>query len=277
MAETGWTSALLAVSAAELVAVTLLAVLLARSRRQARQLLERLARPRGGAVYAASRAVSAIVETATRMHAVGGLLMSSLDELNRWVREDRAEIARVSAPDGTVTIFFSDVEDSTALNERLGDKGWLRVLDAHDALVRRQLAAHGGHVVKSQGDGFMVVFGEPAAAVRAALGIQHALSAAPPRRLRATPIAVRIGVHVGRAITRDGDYFGRNVALCARVAACAGGGEVLISDEVRARVENELDLTFERLDGIELKGFAEAHTLWLVSAVSAVSAVRPRA
>ena len=259
------TTVLAAVSAVELIAVVVLAIVLGRSRRQARELKERLERPRGGAVSAASRAVSAIVETATRVHAVGGLLMSSIEELNRWAREDRAEIARVSAPDGTVTIFFSDIEDSTVLNERLGDQRWLRVLDAHDTLVRRQLAANNGHVVKSQGDGFMVVFGEPAAAVRAALGIQHALSSTPSRRLRATAIAVRIGIHVGRAITRDGDYFGRNVALCARVAACAGGGEVLISDEVRARIEDEPEFALTRREDVELKGFAETHTLWSVS------------
>ena len=259
------TTVLVAVSAAALIAVVVLAVMLRRTREQVRELTSRLERPRSSAAHAASRAVSAIMETATRVQAVGGLLMSSFDDLNRWVQQDRTEIVRVSAPDGTVTIFFSDIEDSTALNERLGDQRWLRVLDAHNTLVRRELAAHGGHVVKSQGDGFMVVFGEPAAAVRAALGIQRALSGTRPRRLRATPVAVRIGIHVGRAITRDGDYFGRNVALCARVAACADGGEVLISDEVRARIEGEPEFALTRRGDVELKGFAETHTLWAVS------------
>jgi class 3 adenylate cyclase len=96
------------------------------------------------------RAVRAVVETAARVReqGVGGMLMSSLEDLTRWSSEDRAGIARVAAPDGTVTIFFSDIEESTPLNERLGDAAWVRLLGVHDRLVRGCVEVHSGHVVK---------------------------------------------------------------------------------------------------------------------------------
>ena len=148
---------------------------------------------------------------------VSALLTASLEELSRFVTEDRVEIERIAAPDGTVTILFSDIVDSTARNERLGDKDWLKVLRAHDAVVRREVEARRGHVVKSQGDGYMVVFPDPLAGVRAALAIQDGLPGS--RRLRAADIHLRIGLHSGRVLSHEGDYFGRNVAMAARVAA----------------------------------------------------------
>ena len=89
-------------------------------------------------------------------------------------------------------------------------------------------------IVKSQGDGYMVVFSTPELAVGASLDIQRALSAKRQRsrQLRRTPIRVRIGLHTGTAIEREGDYFGSNVAMAARVAALADGGEILVTDEI---------------------------------------------
>jgi class 3 adenylate cyclase len=258
------TVALFAAVAAEFVALVVLVVLLARARRQVGALRDRLANPaRPAPRTAAGRAVKAVVETAARVreHGVGGLLMSSLDDLTRWFADDRTEIARVAAPDGTVTIFFSDIEQSTALNEELGDDRWMRVLDAHDNRLRRVIARHRGHVVKSQGDGFMVVFGAPAAAAQAALDVQQAFARNLPRPLRA-PIRVRIGMHLGTAIARDGDYYGRNVALAARVAAAARGGQVLVSDEFHTALGAESGFVFAACGAVELKGLAEAQLLW---------------
>jgi class 3 adenylate cyclase len=114
-------------------------------------------------------------------------------------------------------------------------------------------------VVKSQGDGFMVVFGEPGEAVATALGIQRAM-ARNEVRFRRTPVRVRIGIHVGPAIARDGDYFGRNVAKAARVAAVADGGEVLVSDELREAVEGTVPM--DSAGEHELKGLGGTHVLW---------------
>ena len=81
---------------------------------------------------------------------------------------------RLAGPDGSVAILFSDIEGSTELNERLGDKEWVRLLARHDAAVRSAIERHGGHVVKTQGDGFMAAFGSPEPAVRSAIAVQQA-------------------------------------------------------------------------------------------------------
>ena len=62
------------------------------------------------------------------------------------------------------------------------------------------------------------------------------------RQLRRTPVRVRIGIHIGTAVARDGDYFGRNVAKAARVAALAEGGQILTSDEVREALPDAVAL-----------------------------------
>ena len=214
---------------------------------------------------AAGWAVRTAFDTAGRVRDrgfVGGLLMAPIEDLTQWAFEDRAEIDAVAAPDGTVTILFSDIEDSTRLNEQLGDKGWVRVLAGHDKLVRTQVRKHRGHVVKSQGDGFMVVFGQPGDAVSAALRIQRAVGRS-SSQLGRTTVRVRIGIHVGPAVARDGDYFGRNVAKAARVAAVAEGGQVLVSDEVREALESaEVKITLGPAGEHELKGLAGTHVLW---------------
>jgi class 3 adenylate cyclase len=249
-----------------LLAVVGLLLQLRRSRRRIRALERQLYhQPGSRAVQAAGWAVKKAVDTAVRVrqHGVQGLLMSSIEDLARWADEDSREIEQVVGPDGTVTVFFSDIEDSTPLNEKLGDHGWVRLLRSHQEMVSSHVARHHGHVVKSQGDGFMVVFREPADAVAAAAGIQRDLAARSSRWMRRTPIKVRIGLHVGRVVTRDGDYFGMNVATAARVAAMAGGGQVLVTDWVRDRVEDrEFELYAEQA---ELRGIPGTHRLWAVA------------
>ena len=114
----------------------------------------------------------------------------------------------------------------------------------------------------------MVVFSTPELAIGASLDIQRALGANRnrSRELRRTPIRVRIGLHTGTAIERDGDYFGRNVALAARVAAQAQGGEILVTGEIAD--PDELDFyTFVPAEApVELKGFEGEHELWSVEA-----------
>lgn len=223
-------------------------------------------RPDGRAVRVARTAARAVVGTADRLRegGVSGLVTASLDDLTRFITEDRLEIERIASPDGTVTILFSDIVDSTARNEQLGDKGWLKVLRAHDLVVRREVEARRGHVVKSQGDGYMVVFPDPLAGVRAALAVQAQLHTRRP--LRAADIHIRIGLHTGRVLSHDGDYFGRNVALAARVAAYGGADDVLVSDTVRDAVADAPGLRTELVTTTDLKGLAGEHRLWRVTA-----------
>lgn len=242
-------------------------------RRRTRRELQRVQRklqelrspsPRG------ARAVKAMVGTAldaaakVRDVGVGGAMRSSLDGLLRWSKESQLEMAALAGPDGTVTIAFSDIENSTALNEQLGDATWVKLLDSHDRLVRATVAAHHGHIIKSQGDGFMVAFSTASDAVFAALAMQDAIAVG-DRRLRRTPLRIRVGIHTGTAIERDGDLFGRDVAHAARVAALAGGGEVLVSDAVRAATAGD-GLTYSAPQRVELKGLSGEHLVWNVSA-----------
>lgn len=220
-----------------------------------------------------ARAVRAVVETAvegaTRLREGGvtGLLASSIDDLTRWAVEDRSAIDRLTAPDGTVTILFSDIEDSTALNDQLGDAEWVRLLEAHNKVVRACVERHGGHIVKSQGDGFMIVFPDAADAVRAGIAIQDALGSSSHRALRRSPIRVRVGIHAGKAVQREGDFFGTSVAMAARVAAQADGGQILVSDDVRQALRDVEDIVLVDVRETELKGLPGRHRLWQVALV----------
>lgn len=259
-----------------LVAVAVLAAQLARARERIAELevieqtiaVEETANPR--AVQAAGRAVRTAVETVSRVRSQGfrGMLLSSIDDFTTWALEDRREIARVAGPDGTVTILFSDIESSTALNSELGDEEWVRLLADHDRLLDTYVEKHRGHIVKNQGDGHMIVFSTPELAVRAALDVQRELGRRRQRtrRLRRTPMRVRIGLHTGTAIEREGDYFGRNVAMAARVAAMADGGEILVSTDVAEALAGADGFTFTEEGTVELKGLPGEHQLWSVQA-----------
>lgn len=259
---------------AALVAVVVLAVQLSAARRRIGELEELEARIRVEEsrsplpVHAAGMAVRAVTDATRRVreHGVRGMLLASIDDFTAWALEDRSEIVRVADEDGTVTFFFSDIENSTSINSELGDDRWIRVLAAHDRLVMTYLDKHHGHVVKTQGDGYMVAFSTPEAAAHAALDIQRAFNAKHrrDRRLRRTPIKVRIGLHRGTAVERDGDWFGRNVALAARIAAVAEGGEVLVSDEIAERLQDEPDIELTPTEPVELKGIPGEHTLWML-------------
>ena len=222
----------------------------------------------GQAAQAAGFAVRTVVETASRLREQGvrSTLLSSLDDFTDWALENRSEIARVAGPDGKVTIFFSDIEGSTALNSELGDEQWVKLLASHDDLLHTYLDKYRGRIVKNQGDGYMVVFSTPDLAVAAAMDIQRALSAKRQRnrRLRRTPIRVRIGLHTGTTIEREGDYFGSNVAMAARVAALADGGEIMVTHGIVEALGERGDLRFTEEDTVELKGLPGQHTLWLV-------------
>jgi class 3 adenylate cyclase len=187
---------------------------------------------------------------------------TAIDRIVSWVEHERPDLGRVSAPDGTVSVLFSDIEDSSRLNERLGDERWLEVLNGHNTLVRAQVAEHGGYEVKSQGDGFMIAFPSARRAVKCAIDIQRALS----RRAAGgdLPLRVRIGIHTGEAIHREGDLYGKSVILAARIADRAQGGEILVSSLVKELTDGAGDLRFQAVGEAELKGLSGSHRLFRV-------------
>ena len=205
-----------------------------------------------------------------------GVLMAPIEDLARIAREDRARIEAISGPDGTVTVMFSDIEGSTPLNQELGDDAFVSLLDEHHRMVRAQVERRGGHVVKSQGDGFMAVFGDADDAVRAALAIRAKAPSA-GRHARRTPLRVRIGLNCGPVVSRHGDYFGTNVAKAARIAALAEGDQILVAQEVAevlvaARApdgptpRSGQGPAVESLGTHELRGLAGQHEIYTVHA-----------
>jgi class 3 adenylate cyclase len=243
-----------------------------RAGREIQRLRRALERQRSlAAPRPAARAMRAMVGTALeaavkmRNEGLGVVVKDSLETLARWNLEDETRLARLAGSDGQVAIAFSDIEDSTVLNDQLGDAEWVKLLASHDKLVRGAVDAHRGHIVKSQGDGFMIAFADAGDAVRGALELRAAIEAG-DRRLRKRPIQVRVGVHIGTAIERDGDLFGRDVALAARVAAEAVGGEILVSDAIHDAVVDDPDLHLVEAQVVELKGLPGTHRLWAVAA-----------
>ena len=94
------------------------------------------------ATHAAGWAVRRVVDTATRVRergVFGGLVMAPIEDLTSWALAEREEIVRVAAPDGTVTIMFTDIEDSTPLNEDLGDAEFVKLLARHSRVVTQQV------------------------------------------------------------------------------------------------------------------------------------------
>lgn len=207
-------------------------------------------------------AVKTVWQTATilRKEGLGAAVRSNIEDLADWATVERPDLARL-APNGRVTILFSDIEESTALNERIGDRAFVRLIDRHARMVGRHVRRHDGYVVKSQGDGFMIAFAEPERAVRCSLDVQRELAK------RSNGIRVRIGIHAGKSVRRGDDLFGRNVAMAARVAAAAAGGEVLVSESVRDAVVLA-DVGFDDGRDVELKGFGGTHRLYAVTAAA---------
>jgi class 3 adenylate cyclase len=253
--------ALAAVAAAEAVAI---AVLVLRLRHNERELADAQRRvdTRANLLSGGREAVKQVWQTANiiRKEGFGAAVRSSIEDLADWAEVERPDLARLSTS-GRVAILFSDIEESTALNEKIGDRAWVRLIDRHGKLVNRHVKRHSGYVVKSQGDGFMIAFAHPEEAVLCSIDIQRALRKQPNR------IRVRIGIHSGKSVRRGDDLFGRNVAMAARVAGEANGDEVLVSEPVRdACVDHagETDIAFDEGRDVALKGFSGTHRLYAV-------------
>jgi adenylate cyclase len=194
------------------------------------------------------------------------VVAGSLRRLADLAETDRPALEGVTAADGTVTLMFSDIEGSTALNERLGDEAWLDLLKKHDAIVRREVRAHRGEVVKTQGDSFMVAFKAVPAAVSCAIEIQRSL--AQGELAEDPPVRVRIGLHTGQVTKQGRDLFGLNVAVAARVADEAAGGEILVSSAVKNLAAQTDGVRYGKGRRVRLKGISEAESVYPIRWVS---------
>ena len=125
-------------------------------------------------------------------------------------------------------VLFTDLVGHTEMMRRLGDADGRAVLREHERVTREMLRDFGGEEVKTMGDGFMASFASIVRATDCAIALQRAFGAR-----TGEPLHVRVGLDAGEPIEEDGDLFGSTVILASRIAAGAGAGEILISDELR--------------------------------------------
>jgi predicted ATPase/class 3 adenylate cyclase len=165
-----------------------------------------------------------------------------------------------SSPD-SLTFVFADLESSTRLWERFPDamKG---AVERHDEILRDAVHGAGGRVVKITGDGLMAVFSFPADAVAASLAAQRGLQ----REAwgETGPLRVRMGIHVGEAQQRAGDFYGLPVNRTARIMAAGHGGQVLLSALAARLVDGRLpeDAALRDLGEHRLKDLAEPERIF---------------
>jgi class 3 adenylate cyclase len=193
----------------------------------------------------------------------GRALTVRLDELEETVRREQPDLTASRAVDGTVTIVFTDIVDSTPTLARLGDAAWLAIVQRHNQLISDVTAAHDGAVVETKGDGSMLAFASARRAVVCAQAIQQEIARAFAEH--SPPIRVRIGIHTGDAIKDAEHFYGTTVHYAARVASHAVGGEVLVSSAVHLLLQSTAEVTFLPGRDVELKGIPGQHRLYAVA------------
>jgi len=166
----------------------------------------------------------------------------SFQQIAEFLTGHQAEVAddRVLA-----TVLFTDIVDSTRRAAEMGDRDWHALLDAHDAVVRSQLARFRGREVNTSGDGFLAMFDGPQRAIRCAMAIRDAV--------QSLGIEVRAGLHTGECEVRGDDIGGIGVHIGARVSALAKPNEVLVSSTLRDLVIGS-GLEFDERGTHQLKG-----------------------
>lgn len=176
---------------------------------------------------------------------------------------DDSELSAVpAAPDGTVTILFSDICGYTEMNERLGDRQTYEIVRSYQQIVRAQLAAYEGYEVKVQGDGFMVAFAGASRALRCAIAIQRVTD--DWCKEHEEPIRIHQGMHTGETVRENGDFLGRTVILASRITGESKESEILASSVVKELAAATGEFRFGDPRDVQLKGVTVAQTVYPV-------------
>jgi class 3 adenylate cyclase/GTPase SAR1 family protein len=187
----------------------------------------------------------------------GGEFISASAEMRTGNFKEWARGADIA----TVAIVFTDVVDSTKLNVELGDEQWREIRRAHFTRAKKVVKREGGYLIKTIGDSVMAAFHSAAEALDFALSLQVDSGH--------DSVSTRAGIHIGPVEVSDGDAFGQQVNMAARVEAKAINDAVWVS----ARVKEDIDslrasrhshLKWKEHPLQELKGFPNKWTLWSV-------------
>jgi class 3 adenylate cyclase len=149
---------------------------------------------------------------------------------------------------GASAVLFTDIVGSTELIGLHGEQGAHRLRQRHFELLRKQISRHDGREVKNLGDGLMVVFADPRAALRCAVAMQRAVARDRDR------VGLRIGVNAGELLREGNDYFGTTVIVAQRLCDHADAGEIVVMRELLDRFDDDDAPPHEPLGEIELKG-----------------------
>ena len=185
------------------------------------------------------------------------------DRLHGQIQATSTEAAAL--PTGFVTLLMTDIESSTALLRRLGDR-YAAVLNDVRAVVRAAVLAAGGREIDARTDEFFAVFERASAATEAAVTLQREL--ATRSWAEAVEVRVRVGVHSGRPTLTDVGYIGLAVHTTARVCSAAHGGQIVVSAAARAAVGTSplSGVRFRSLGRHRLPGLPEPEMLFQIHA-----------
>jgi adenylate cyclase len=153
-----------------------------------------------------------------------------------------------------LTVVFTDLEGFTTYTEVEGDDAASRLLLGHHRASRPIVRSRGGRVVKCLGDGLMLTFPAPEAAVLACLELAEA-----------APLPLRAGIHAGNVLVTGDEVIGRVVNLAARVTEAATGSELVVTDHVRAAVGDLRGVAFDGPYARSFKGIEETVPVYLAS------------
>ena len=181
-----------------------------------------------------------------------GIRYSLTGPVRRW-RTRRRERRDADGP-RLLAAMFTDLDDSTGWNNRVGDDAWADLLSDHRRTVRAIVDDCGGNEVGTQGDGFLVTFPSPSDAVTCAVELLSVMDG------RDDVPRLRVGIHAGRAVATDDDVIGRMINLAARVADHAQGSQVLLTESVADHLDPAIAL--QDLGLVDLKGFARPRHLF---------------
>ncbi len=178
-------------------------------------------------------------------------LTMTLDNLVSALQADVTDVVAATGAEGTMTLVFTDIVDSTILTEHIGDATWADLMRRHGDAIVAITEENGGRVVKLLGDGSMLAFESARAAVRAAVGIQESVAD--------EAYSVRIGIHTGEIIRTGDDLLGLTVNKAARVASAAGPHQIMVSSTTLDVMGSIPGVSAGETRIVTLKGLSDAH------------------